>query len=90
MARSWRAMAGRLVAAVVVRDGLLGGWWSVEGGAGSRGGWGCHKARDSIDDAVRGGGGHGRADEDVSGALASGKQVDADDGEAIAESSNDN
>ena len=81
-------MASRLVAAVVVRDGLLGGWWSVEGGAGSRGGWGCHKARDSIDDAVRGGGGHGRADEDVSGALASGKQVDADDSEAVAESSN--
>jgi len=82
-------MAGRLVAAVVVRDGLLGGGGSVEGRAGSRGGRGCHKARDSINDAVRGGGGHDRADEDVSGALASGKQVDADDGEAIAESSND-
>jgi len=89
-ARTWRAMAGRLVAAVVVRDGLLGWWWSVEGGAGSRGGRGCHKARGGIDDAVRGGGGHGRADEDVGGALASGKQVNADDGEAIAESSNDN
>jgi len=72
-------MAGRLVAAVVVRDGLLGGWGGVKGGGGSRGGRGCHKARDSINDAVRGGGGHGRADEDVSGALASGKQVDADD-----------
>jgi len=90
MARSWRAMTGRLVAAVVVRDGLLGRWGGVVGEGGPCGGRWRHKARDCVNDAVRGGGGHGGADEDVSGALAGGKQVDADDSKAVAEGSDNN
>jgi len=63
-AQSRRAMTGRLVAAVVVRDGLLGGWGGVEGGGGPRGGRGRHKASNSVNDAVRGSGGYGRADDE--------------------------
>jgi len=61
-ARSWRVVTGRLVAAVVVRDGLLGRWVFFVGEGGPCGGRWRHKARDCVNDAVRGGGGHGGAD----------------------------
>jgi len=87
-----RAVTGRLVASVVVRDCLLllRRRRGFVGEGGSRGGRRRHEARDCVNEAVRGGGCHGGADEDVSGALSSSKQVDADDSEAVAESSDNN
>ena len=80
-------MTGRFVASVVVRDRLLRGRRGFVGEGGPRGGRWWHEARDCVNEAVRGGGCHGEADEDVGGALACGEQVNADDGEAVAESS---
>jgi len=80
-------VTGRFVASVVVRDRLLRGRRGLVGEGGPCGGRWWHEARDHVNEAVRGGGRHGWADEDVCGALACGEQVNADDGKAVAESS---
>jgi len=65
LAGSRRAVTGRLVVSVVVRDRLLRRRRGFVGESGPCGGRWWHEARDHVNEAVRGGGCHDGADEDV-------------------------